>query len=74
MHDCLLSQITAIILHPSFLGFLAPLKFNAGRFAELGSFSITLTAAWVLSSLLVGGYQSSATSGAISPPQKQINH
>lgn len=56
-------QITAIILNPSFPGWLEPLQFNPARFGELASFATTLTVSWVLSSLLVGGYQSTASSG-----------
>ena len=56
-------QITAIILNPAFPGWLEPLHFNPGRFGELASFSTTLTVSWVLSSLLVGGYRSTASAG-----------
>lgn len=58
---CLYKQITAIILQPSFPGWLEPLHFNSQRFAELASFGTTLTVTWVLSSLLVGGYRTTAS-------------
>jgi len=58
---CLYKQITAIILQPSFPGWLEPLHFNPVRFGELASFGTTLTVTWVLSSLLVGGYRNNAT-------------
>lgn len=58
---CLYKQITAIILQPSFPGWLEPLHFSPERFGELASFGTTLTVTWVLSSLLVGGYRSNAS-------------
>lgn len=59
-------QITALILHPTFPGWLAPLKFNLTRFEELASFAITLVASWIIACLLVGGYRTTATAGEIS--------
>ncbi len=56
-------QITAIILMPSFPGWLAPMHFNPTRFEEFLSFAITVCGTWVGASLLVGGYKSNATSG-----------
>lgn len=56
-------QITAIILMPSFPGWLAPMHFNPVRFEEFLSFAITVCGTWVGASLLVGGYKSTATSG-----------
>ena len=58
------SQITALILSPSFPGWVAPMRFNPVRFEELLSFAGTLCCAWVMSSLLIGGYRTHATSGA----------
>ena len=57
-----LLQITAIILMPSFPGWLAPMHFNPIRFEEFLSFAITVCGTWVGASLLVGGYKSNATS------------
>jgi len=70
MPDRCSAQITAIILQPSFPGWLEPLHFNPVRFGELASFGTTLTVTWVLSSLLVGGYRNNATAG---PPLLQAH-
>lgn len=59
---CSVPQITAIILMPSFPGWLAPMHFNPIRFEEFLSFAITVCGTWVGASLLVGGYKSNATS------------
>lgn len=59
------SQITAIILMPSFPGWLAPMHFNPVRFEEFLSFAITVCGTWVGASWLVGGYKSTATSGVL---------
>lgn len=59
---CLYKQITAIILMPSFPGWLAPMHFSPIRFEEFLSFAITVCGTWVGASLLVGGYKSNATS------------
>ena len=40
------------------------MRFNPVRFEELLSFAGTLCCAWVMSSLLIGGYRTHATSGA----------
>ena len=56
-------QITAIILMPTFPGWLAPMHFNPIRFEEFLSFAVTVCGTWAGSSLLVGGYKSNATSG-----------
>ncbi len=61
-------QVTALILSPSFPGWTAPLRFSPVRFAELVSFAGTLCGAWVLASLLAGGYRTHATSGAPRSP------
>ncbi|KAL3142272.1 hypothetical protein ABBQ38_002615 [Trebouxia sp. C0009 RCD-2024] len=60
---CLYKQITAIILTPSFPGWLAPMHFNPTRFEEFLSFAITVCGTWVGASWLVGGYKANATSG-----------
>lgn len=65
------AQIAAIILSPSFPGWLAPLNFNPSRFGELASFATTLTVSWVLSSLLIGGYRIRATSGVSRHPDNE---
>ena len=57
------AQITAIILTPSFPGWLAPMHFNPTRFEEFLSFAITVCGTWVGASWLVGGYKANATSG-----------
>lgn len=62
--DCAM-QITAIILNPSFPGWLAPMHFNPIRFEEFLSFAITVCGTWVGASLLVGGYKANATSGML---------
>ncbi|KAK9816549.1 hypothetical protein WJX72_001810 [[Myrmecia] bisecta] len=58
---CLYKQITALILMPSFPGWLAPLQFNPTRFEEFLSFAITVCCTWGFSSLLVGNYHNSST-------------
>lgn len=57
------TQITAIILMPTFPGWLAPMHFNPTRFEEFLSFAITVCGTWVGASWLVGGYKANATSG-----------
>ncbi|PSC75087.1 secretion system [Micractinium conductrix] len=57
----LYKQITAIILLPSFPGWLAPLQFSPTRLLEFVSFSVTLLGTWVASGLLTGGYRFEAT-------------
>lgn len=58
---CLYKQITAIILHPRFPGWSAPLHFNYVRFEEFAAFAVTICGAWVLSCLLTDGYTLSST-------------
>ena len=58
-------QITAIILHPDFPGWTAPLHFNYVRFEEFISFLLTVCCSWVVASLLVGNYTLKSTSGEI---------
>ncbi len=57
------SQITAIILLPSFPGMLAPLAFNPLRFEEFASFAATVCGTWVAVGLLTGAYRTNSTSG-----------
>lgn len=57
-------QIAAIILLPTFPGWLAPLTFNPLRFIEFGAFAATLCGTWVACATILGGYKMDATSGA----------
>jgi hypothetical protein len=57
----LYKQLTAIILLPSFPGWLAPLEFNPTRFLEFASFAATLLGTWLGAGLLVGAYRTDAT-------------
>jgi hypothetical protein len=43
----LYKQIAAIVLSPSFPGWLAPLSFSPLRFAEFANFAAMLLASWV---------------------------
>lgn len=55
-------QLSAIVLSPTFPGWLAPLSFNPLRFIEFASFVLTLCGSWVAASLLVGNYRTASTS------------
>jgi hypothetical protein len=46
----LYKQIAAIVLSPSFPGWLAPLSFSPLRFAEFANFAAMLLASWVRAS------------------------
>jgi len=60
---CLYKQIAAIALSPTFPGWVAPLHFNPIRFAEFGSFWLTLTGIWVSAGAVAGGiYRADAAS------------
>jgi hypothetical protein len=54
---CLYKQIMAIVMSPSFEGWLAPIPFNPLRFEELLGFIITVAGTWVATSMVVGDYQ-----------------
>lgn len=57
---CIYKQIVAIILSPSFAGWLAPLSFNVTRLEELAGFIITVTGTWVATSYVTGDYASAS--------------
>ena len=55
-------QIAAIVISPTFEGYLAPLQFNPIRFEEFFNFTITITATWAAAGILLGAYTSAASS------------
>lgn len=59
---CFYKQISAVVLSPDFAGWLAPLRFNPTQLSEFASLVLCLTATWVASGLVCGGYKTSATS------------
>ncbi|KAG2482973.1 hypothetical protein HYH03_018150 [Edaphochlamys debaryana] len=59
---CLYKQITAIVLSPSFPGWMAPLDLDPTRFAEFAGFAATLTGTWLAAGLMTGAYRTSSTS------------
>lgn len=62
---CLYKQVAAIVLAPSFPGWLAPLTFDPTRFTELVGFIITVTGTWVACSMLNGDYEHPAESARL---------
>lgn len=59
---CLYKQIMAIVMAPSFPGWLAPLHFDPVRFEELVGFIVTVAGTWVACSSLLGDYRNSSPS------------
>lgn len=59
---CLYKQIMAIVMAPSFPGWLAPLHFDPVRFEELVGFIVTVAGTWVACSTLLGDYRNSSQS------------
>ena len=53
------------MLLPGFPGLLAPLSFIPLRLSEFASFAVTVCGTWAGVSLLLGGYKTNSTSGAI---------
>lgn len=59
---CIYKQLAAIVLSPSFPGWLSPLTFSPTRFTELVGFTITVAGTWVACSMLNGDYSNPAES------------
>jgi hypothetical protein len=59
---CIYKQLAAVVLSPSFPGWLAPLTFDATRFTELIGFIITVTGTWVACAMLNSDYSNPAAS------------
>lgn len=58
-------QIAAIVLSPTFPGWLAPLSFNPLRFVEFANFAGMLVASWVVAATLTGGYSGAAVGAGV---------
>lgn len=54
---CIYKQIMAIVMSPTFPGWLAPLSFNPVRFEELLGFVVTVVGTWVACSTILGDYK-----------------
>ena len=59
---CTYKQIIAIVLSPSFPGWLSPLRFSPTRFLEFFSFSVTVLGTWIAAAMLSDAYSKDATS------------
>lgn len=61
---CLYKQIMAIVMSPTFAGWLAPIGFNPVRFEELLGFVVTVVGTWVACSTILGDYKTRSESAS----------
>jgi hypothetical protein len=70
---CIYKQLMAIVLSPSFPGWLAPLHFDTTRCVELLGFTVTVAGTWVACSMLNGDYDRVAGSAFPVMPHMRLD-